>query len=57
VHPDWNWLPAITRLIANSSALVLLYPFALSFSVYAGGNRRARPGKGRNGRRRAAQLT
>jgi hypothetical protein len=31
VRPDWNWLQAITRLITNSSAIVLLYPFALSF--------------------------
>jgi hypothetical protein len=30
-RPDWNWLQAITRLITNSSALVLLYPFAMSF--------------------------
>jgi hypothetical protein len=30
-RPDWNWLQAITRLITNSTALVLLYPFAMSF--------------------------
>lgn len=30
-RPDWNWLQALTRLITNGSALVLLYPFALSF--------------------------
>jgi len=31
VRPDWNWLQALTRLITNGSALVLLYPFAQSF--------------------------
>jgi hypothetical protein len=30
-RPDWNWLQAITRLITNSSALLLLYPFVMSF--------------------------
>src|SRR5262245_32829797 len=30
-RPNWNWLQAVTRLITNSSALVLLYPFAMSF--------------------------
>jgi len=30
-RPDWNWLQAVTRLITNGSALVLLYPFAMSF--------------------------
>ena len=30
-RPDWNWLQAVTRLITNSSALMLLYPFATSF--------------------------
>jgi hypothetical protein len=30
-RPDWNWLQAVTRLITNSSALVLLYPFVMSF--------------------------
>jgi hypothetical protein len=31
VHPEWNWLQAVTRLFTNSAALVLLYPFAMSF--------------------------
>jgi hypothetical protein len=31
VRPEWNWLQAITRLITNSTALALLYPFAMSF--------------------------
>jgi hypothetical protein len=30
-RPDWNWLQAITRLVTNSTALVLLYSFAMSF--------------------------
>jgi hypothetical protein len=30
-RPDWNSLQAVTRLITNSSALVFLYPFAMSF--------------------------
>ena len=30
-RPDWNWLQAVTRLITNSSALMLLYPFMMSF--------------------------
>jgi hypothetical protein len=30
-RPDWNWLQAVTRLITNSAALLLLYPFAMSF--------------------------
>src|SRR5262249_45542245 len=30
-RPDWNWLQAVTRLITNGSALMLLYPFAMSF--------------------------
>jgi len=30
-RPDWNWLQAITRLITNSSALLLLYPFVIGF--------------------------
>ena len=30
-RPEWNWLQAVTRLITNGSALVLLYPFAMSF--------------------------
>jgi hypothetical protein len=30
-RPDWNWLQAVTRLITNSSALLLLYPFVMSF--------------------------
>jgi hypothetical protein len=30
-RPDRNWLQAVTRLITNGAALVLLYPFAMSF--------------------------
>ena len=31
VRPEWNWLQAITRLITNGTAVLLLYPFAMSF--------------------------
>ena len=30
-RPDWNWLQAVTRLITNGSAVLMLYPFAMSF--------------------------
>jgi hypothetical protein len=30
LHPEWNWLPPVTRLGINTIALVLVYPIHLS---------------------------
>ena len=45
VRPDWNWLQALTRLITNGSALVLLYPFAQSFPYVMASAAAADPAK------------
>jgi hypothetical protein len=30
VHPEWNWLPPVTRLAINTIGLALIYPIHLS---------------------------